>query len=45
VRIATWNVWCNCVETDVMIAKLKPGKRAQEIADWEKAIREAKVRS
>jgi len=46
VRIATWNVWYNCVETDVNECKIKNWKESsRNRADWEKAIKEAKVRN
>jgi hypothetical protein len=46
VRIATWNVWWNYVEADVNECKIKKWKeRSRNRADWEKAIKEAKVRS
>ena len=45
VRIATWNVGILCVQTDITKCKLANQKeRSKNGADWEKLIKEVKVR-
>jgi len=45
VRIATWNVGILCVQTDIPKCKLANQKeKSKNGADWEKPIKEVKVR-
>jgi len=42
-RVQSKNRWWNCVQTVLIIAKLRIGKTGQKTADWEKSIMEAKI--